>query len=223
MLEAILFDFDGLMVETEWSGYEIWSGLFAEHGAELTEDEFLVCIGTRGAIDFGHLLQTKTGRVGPNDAELRAIKQPRQDEAVGELPLQPGVMEWLDAAKAAGIPVGIASSSGEAWIEPHLLRHGIRQRFSAFCTWEGDHVGYPPKPAPDIYQRAVGALGVNPSACIAFEDSLHGVTAAKAAGLRCVAVPNRLTRALDFSIADAVVETLHDFSLEDAHRLIASP
>ncbi len=222
MLEAILFDFDGLMVETEWSSYTAWAQVFAEHNAELSTDEFLACIGTRGGIDFGELLYGKTQCIGPTDAQLRAIKQPRQDAMVATLPLLPGVIDWLDAAAAAEIPVAIASSSDRAWIEPHLLRHGIDRHFVTVTTWEGAHVGYPPKPAPDIYLRAVESLGVNAAHTLAFEDSLHGVRAAKAAGLRCVAVPNRLTRALDFSEADRTIRSLAEFALGDAYALMAS-
>src|SRR5262249_47205311 len=153
----------------------------------------LVCIGTRNAIDFGKLLATKTGRPGPSDAELRSIRQPRHAERVGMLPLLPGVAQWLDDIRARGLRCAIASCSERGWIEPHLERLEVAPHCEVLVTRERPAWGSPPKPAPDLYLRACDALGVTPAATLAVEDSHNGVLAAKAAGLHCLAVPNRLT------------------------------
>ncbi len=216
MVRAIVFDFDGVIIDTEWSAFTIWQRVFSEHGAELTLDEFVVSIGTRGAIDFERLLSSKTGRPAPSNRELRAWKQPLQDAAVSELPLMPGVQRWLDDARVANIPVAIASSSEHHWIAPHLHRHAIADRFSHLATWEGGHVGFPPKPAPDLYLQTLAALDVDPHAAVAIEDSVNGANAATAAGMRVIAVPTRLTRELDFSMADLVVDSLDSMTLADA-------
>jgi putative hydrolase of the HAD superfamily len=224
VLRAIVFDFDGVIIDTEWSAFTIWQHVFAEHGAELTLEDFVVSIGTRGAIDFERLLTEKTGRPAPNNRELRAWKQPLQDAAVADLPLMPGVGRWLDDARAAGRTIAIASSSERHWIVPHLDRHDIADRFSHLSTWDGPHVGFPPKPAPDLYQRSLAALGVQPNEALAIEDSHNGAIAAKAAGMHVLAVPTRLTRQLDFAIADLVVDSLADLSLHQAEaQLLVAP
>ncbi len=218
MLRAVIFDFDGVIVDTEWPAYSAWRTVFAEHGADLTIEEFARCIGTRGAIDFNALIEAKTGAPAPSNEQLRAWKQPLEAATIATLPLLPGVRDWLDAAAASGLPVAIASSSERWWIEPHLARHGISHYFRYLSTWDGPDAGFPPKPAPDLYTRCVEALGVAPHETLAIEDSLNGCTSAKAAGLRCLAIPSRLTAHLDFSAADGVVESLAAFSLADAQE-----
>lgn len=216
MLRAVIFDFDGVIVDTEWPAFAAWRTVLAEQGAELTIEEFAHCIGTRGAIDFAALIETKTGARAPSNEQLRAWKQPLEATTVATLPLLPGVRAWLDAAAAADLPVAIASSSERWWIEPHLARLGIADHFRYLSTWDGPEVGFPPKPAPDLYSRCVDALGVRPDEALAIEDSLNGCTSAKAAGLRCLAIPSRLTAHLDFAAADHVVESLATFTLADA-------
>jgi HAD superfamily hydrolase (TIGR01509 family) len=216
VIEAVVFDFDGLLVETEWPGFEAWQTVFAEHGAELELEEFLVCIGTRYAIDWGDLLAAKTGRPGPTDAELRRRKEPLLDASITDLPLLPGVIEWLQEIGRRGLRCAIASSSERSWIDPHLDRLGVAHHFEAISSWDGPECGFPPKPAPDLYTRACAALGVEPAAALAVEDSANGVRAAKAAGMRCVAVPNRVTESSDFSPADLVIPSLATTPLADA-------
>src|SRR4029077_8978660 len=124
-----------------------------------------------------------------------------------------GVRAWLDEAIEAGLGIAIASSSPDDWVLGHLDRLGLRMHF--------DHVmcagnGRPAKPAPDTYAAACAALGVRPHRALAVEDSAHGVTAAKGAGLACVVVPNALTASLDLSAADLRLESLADCSLSEA-------
>lgn len=215
-MRAVVFDFDGVIIDTEWVAYTTWQTVFAEHRAELTIEEFATCLGTRGAIDFSALLTAKTGRPAPSNGELRLWKQALQDVAVADLPLLPGIQDWLDTAAAAGLVRAIASSSERTWIQPHIERHAIAHHFAHVATWDGPHVGFPPKPAPDLYLHCVAALGVEPHEALAVEDSVNGCVAAKTAGLRCVVVPTQLTAHLDFSMADLVVESLDRVTLTDA-------
>jgi putative hydrolase of the HAD superfamily len=222
VLRAVVFDFDGVIIDTEWAAYCTWRSLLADHDADLSIEEFATCIGTRGALDFSALIERKTGKPAPSNQQLRAWKQPIQDVAVADLPLLPGVLDWLDAAAAAGTARAIASSSERWWIEPHLARHDIAHHFSHLSTWDGPEVGYSPKPAPDIYTRCVESLGIEPTQALAIEDSVNGCNAAKAAGLWCLAVPTQLTAHLDFSMADHVVESLTGCTLANAIERLES-
>jgi HAD superfamily hydrolase (TIGR01509 family) len=125
---------------------------------------------------------------------------------------RPGVVAWLDEAAELGLEVAIASSSGAEWVEPLLDQLGLRHRFRHIACY-GD--GLAAKPEPDTYRAACAALGVAPDAAIALEDSPHGVAAAKAAGLWCVAVPHAITEQLDLTNADLVLPSLAEVSLRD--------
>jgi HAD superfamily hydrolase (TIGR01509 family) len=218
---ALVFDFDGLIVDTEWALFNAWQRVFADHGAELTIDDFALEIGTRGAVDWGEMLEAKTGRPGPSDAELRAFTRPVEHALRSELTLLPGVVRLLDEAGARGVPCAIASSSGAEWVKPFLAELAIEHHFAEVSTWDGPHVGFGPKPEPGVYRAVCERLGVEPAACVAFEDSPHGITSARAAGLACVCVPNRCTATLDVSHADAVVESLLDIEWADLERLVS--
>jgi beta-phosphoglucomutase-like phosphatase (HAD superfamily) len=121
------------------------------------------------------------------------------------------VAEFTARAVDAGLLLAVASSSTLQWVSDHLERLGLLDRFSAISTSEK---GVPAKPEPDVYRRALEAIDVDPSAAVAFEDSPNGIAAAKAAGLFCVAVPNRMTCGLDLSAADVVVESFLQLELD---------
>lgn len=148
-----------------------------------------------------------------DDADVQRVRKARRDELLAAERVLPGVEQWLDDARALGLGLAVASSSGRDWVESHLHRLGLRERFSHLVCFDGTGRS---KPAPDLYLRACRELGVEPRDAIAVEDSPNGVTAAKAAGLWCVAVPNTLTRALPLGHADVVVGSLADLSLREA-------
>jgi HAD superfamily hydrolase (TIGR01509 family) len=211
-IEAIVFDFDGLILDTETTSFRAWVETYAEYGCTLVEDDWARHIGTINGFDpYGTLCARATRPVPAEDA-LRASKRGREAELVAAEPLRPGVLEWLDEAAALELGIGIASSSPTHWIDGHLTRLAIATRFAVVTCCDDDR---PPKPAPDVYLAACEALAVAPSRALAVEDSAHGVAAAKAAGLWCVAVPGPLTRSLDFNAADVVLESLADASLSE--------
>lgn len=207
-LRAIIFDFDGLILDTEWPIFRAWQLAYERHGHTLTLDEWAHCIGTWGAFDP---LADLAERVADLDTDVVvADVDTWHAELLQAEAILPGVLDWLEQARALGLAIGLASSSHAAHISDHLARLGLRHHFSAVrCHGEG----LPPKPAPDLYLAACGALGVEPRDALAVEDSPHGIAAAKTAGLRCVAVPNRLTAGLDLSQADVVLESLADLPL----------
>jgi HAD superfamily hydrolase (TIGR01509 family) len=207
---ALILDFDGLVVETEEPEFVAWQSVFQDHGAELTLDEWSAAIGTVDGVDPFALLSGRTTAPVDDTVVLQSYRQ-RHADGIALTTLQPGVVHLLDGADRLSLPVAIASSSPTRWIERHLERLGIRDRFAAIASF--DTVGVA-KPAPDVYLRAAELLGVAPSAAVAFEDSRNGLLAAKAAGCTCVVVPTAMTRHLDLSLADLVVESLADRPLD---------
>jgi HAD superfamily hydrolase (TIGR01509 family) len=209
-MPALIFDFDGLMVDTEWPAFEAWSAIYREHGVELLLSRWVECVGSSTARfdPVAHLCEL-TGRTldGP---VLVADKERRKAGICDVLGVMPGVEAQIAAARAHGWTVAVASSSGSGWVRGHLERLGLTQRLDAILTRE-DVARV--KPAPDLYLKAAAVLGAAPAACVVLEDSLNGVRAAKAAGMRCYAVPNRVTRGLDFSEADAVLASVAELPL----------
>jgi HAD superfamily hydrolase (TIGR01509 family) len=153
-------------------------------------------------------LESRLGRPLDRTSVLRE-RRAVERELVTTQPVLPGVVEWRDEARRRGLRLGIASSSGRAWVTGHLDRLGL-DGWECICC--GDEVQLT-KPAPDLYLAATACLGVAPREALALEDSVPGVTAATTAGLRCVAVPSPFTAAHDFGAADLVLGSLSDTDL----------
>jgi HAD superfamily hydrolase (TIGR01509 family) len=207
---AIIFDFDGLILDTESPLFEEWCAAYRRRGFELTLDVWQHSLGTKGGFDPCAHLQDLMG--APVDCEaVRGEVIPRYRERCETQPLLPGVAEVLAEARQLSLRTAVASSSSVGWVEGWLSRHGIRALFGAVCGRDDvERV----KPDPDLFLLAASRVGVAPEACVVLEDSPNGMLAARAAGMRCIAVPNDLTRALTLPGPDLVVRSLADQSLE---------
>jgi HAD superfamily hydrolase (TIGR01509 family) len=207
---ALVFDFDGLMVDTESAEYEAIRRVYADHGAHLALEAWLPVVGAAVAPDWVADLEGSVGE--PLDrAALLAARQAYSAAVLADAPLLPGVATLLDAAHRAGISCGVASNSSLDWVARHLDRIGLSGRFEVIVTIEQVERG---KPAPEPYLVAVAALGADPRHAVAFEDSEIGVAAATAAGLYTVAVPGPMSRRHDVSAADMVVASLDEVTLD---------
>jgi HAD superfamily hydrolase (TIGR01509 family) len=208
-VKLLVFDFDGLILDTERPVYEAWQELYREHGHVLPFELWAQCIGTADTFDPCQDLARRLGRA-VDAAALRRRHGLRSDELIAAQPVLPGVVERLDEAVALGLTLAVASSSDRAWVEGHLDRLGLRDRFHLVrCAEDVPRV----KPDPALYQAVLEATGVSGSDAVAFEDSPNGVLAAKRAGLACVAVPNVLTARLDLGAADLCLPSLADVPL----------
>jgi HAD superfamily hydrolase (TIGR01509 family) len=218
MIEALVFDFDGLILDTELPMYRAWCALFEAHGAAPpTIDEWSAEIGTLNRLDLhGLLVERATRPVELEEADM--WRRAHRDLLLSEQQARPGVENWLAEADAAGLGVAIASSSEAEWVLPLLERIGLHASFRHVVTTGGE---LRPKPAPDTYLEACARLGVEPGHAVAIEDSPHGIAAAKAAGLHCIAVPHELTETLDLSAADLRLASLAECSLSEALARLA--
>jgi HAD superfamily hydrolase (TIGR01509 family) len=211
VIRAVVFDFDGLILDTEEPIYRSWLEVYEAHGESLPFERWVQTVGSTTA-DFHpqHHLEERLGRPLSQDVIDRRIG--RRTELILAQQLLPGIVEHLDAARSLGLKVGVASSSTRDWVRGHLDRLGILDRFE--CVRCRDNVSNA-KPAPDLYIAVLDCLGVSPSEALAIEDSPNGVIAAKRAGMRCVAIPNNITASLDLSHADLVLRALSEVTLPE--------
>lgn len=220
MLEAVVFDFDGLIVDTEWAIFESAQVAFAMHGHTLSIEAWSTIIGTNNEIGDAWWLEVcgAAGVTGFELADFEAAYEAQDRSSRDHLPALPGVVELIDRLVADAVPLGIASSSSRAWLDRHIGRLGLGEHFGVLVG--ADLVGGVGKPAPDVYLRACADLGADPSRSVALEDSAHGATAAKAAGMAVVAVPSRITRFNDFAHVDLIVDSLVDLTPADLAALL---
>jgi HAD superfamily hydrolase (TIGR01509 family) len=203
-LDALVFDFDGLILDTEWPKFTAVSKVFADHGVELPIGDWRDAVGRTDARHWTEWLEEAAGHPVARDA-VRARALSHSLGLLADEVVRPGVIDLLDEADRRDIGLAVASSSPRDWVGSHLERLCLLSRFDVVVT--RDDVGAT-KPAPDLYLAAMAALDTSGSRSVAFEDSTHGCTSAVTAGLFCVVAPNRLTDSQDFSGADLVVSSL---------------
>jgi HAD superfamily hydrolase (TIGR01509 family) len=218
-IRALIFDFDGTILDTETPEYHSWNAVYGEHGAELALSEWGRGIGTHGAFDPIEHLGSLTGRELDRDA-LTADVRARMMALVERAEPLPGVRAVIDDAHAAGLRVALASSSDRAWVTGWLERLGLLDRFECLAT---RHDVERVKPDPALYLRAAECLGVPPADCVAVEDSPNGMRAAINAGMRVVAVPNPVTAGLERPGGVLVLERLSDLTLRELLERIETP
>lgn len=206
-IRALLFDFDGVLVDTEWAIYSAWQRTFEAHGHPLPLEIYTRCIGS----DFAtwspktHLEDLTGNAFDWHDLDAR-----RQQEIMAELETatpMAGLERMLQTLERRHIPSAVVSSSSHHWVDGWLAKLGLSEHFrTTVCRGDAPRI----KPAPDLYLEASKRLGVEPADCLVVEDSLNGVLSAKAAGMAVWAVPNRVTAGLDFSPADRVMGSLEE-------------
>jgi HAD superfamily hydrolase (TIGR01509 family) len=217
VIKALLFDFDGTLVDSESVCLRAWEETYRRHGVELSFERWRQGIGTlEGFDELDHLEELLGARIH-RDAVVDEHNR-REAELLAAEALRPGVQEYLDEAAALGLDVAIVSSSSPRWIEKGLESTGCGATWRCIVSADGD--ARRAKPSPLLYREALATLGASPREAIAFEDSPNGVTAARAAGIFCLACPNPVTARLDVSHADLVVESLAELPLRRLLRQV---
>lgn len=216
MLKAVIFDFDGLIVESEGPLYQAWADLFAQYNQELPLEQWAKIIGT---VDdyFDPLteLEKRLGKPLPDREALRAAVEERSLQRLIAQGVQPGVIETLQQATELGLKIGLASSSNREWVESHLQRLHIRHYFHCIRTFSD--VGSA-KPNPKLYLSVLEYFSILPQEAIALEDSPNGIRAASSAGIFCIAIPNSLTNHLDLSQANLRLHSLTELNLRQLQQ-----
>ena len=212
-IHAFLFDFDGLILDTETASRAGWQWLYREHGHELPPEKWNLMIGTVGGWDPRAYLEELVGE--PLEWDTLNEQRFAHELTLIELEeLRPGISDYLAAAERHGLKRAIVSSSSRRWIDMHLERLERTIGWDAIVT--ADHDVERAKPRPTLYLEALERLGVPAEEAIAFEDSPNGALGAKRAGIYVVGIPNAVTRHLDLAgVADLMVDSLADLPPDD--------
>lgn len=211
-LEAIIFDFDGLLMDTESTSLASWRYEWSQWGLVLEESSFFVDHG--GDITEQRYAELAAA-VGPGyDQRLSNTRRiAHRDRLHAELDLAAGLADWISDGPSMGLRIAVASSSPRSWVTQHLQRAAVLDRFEVLAC--GDEVGAH-KPAPDVYLLALRRLGLSGAQAVAVEDTPHGVSAARAAGLRCIAIPNPFSDRDRFGGADLLLGSAREATLTAA-------
>jgi HAD superfamily hydrolase (TIGR01509 family) len=206
-VRAFLFDFDGLILDTETASRAGWQWLYRQYGHELPPEKWALMVGTVDGWDIWSYLEDLVGRPLDRDAD-NARRYAHELTLLEAEELRPGIAEYLEAAERLDVRRAIVSSASREWIDMHLERLERAIGWDAIVT--ADHDAKRAKPLPTLYLEALDLLAVEPEDAVAFEDSPNGVRAAKAAGIFVVGIPNTVTRDMGLDDADIVVDSLAD-------------
>jgi HAD superfamily hydrolase (TIGR01509 family) len=220
MLKALIFDFDGLILDTETPEYLAWQNIYQEYGFELPHDEWGKIIGGAGISSFNpaeHLSLLSQGRL--DSVSLRSRHRLESHAAIAHESVLPGVMDYIHEAKRLGLKLAIASSSPHSWVDAHAQRLGIFHYFDVVICRDDVEAGRT-KPNPDLFLLALDQLQVQKNEAVVFEDSPNGVKAANRAGIFVVAVPNPVTSLLVIEDANLILSSLSELPLSDLIRTV---
>jgi HAD superfamily hydrolase (TIGR01509 family) len=212
MIKALLFDFDGLILDTETPEYLAWQTVYAEFSQTLTLEDWGQIVGGTAASNFHPVthLETLTAR-SLADFDLESRVRTESMRTILAAKPRPGVLETIETAQRLGLRLAIASSSPHSWVDGHLQRLGLFHYFETVqCSDDVSRT----KPEPELFLTAQNRLGVSANESLIFEDSPNGVLAANRAGIRVVAIPNPVTRQLDFPPASLTLKEMSDLPLE---------
>ncbi len=216
MIRALVFDFDGLIIDTETPLIDAWAAIHERAGRVYSRADAHRLVGH---VEFDFDPWAAFGP-GADRAALETEHRRLSRELTARQPILPGVLSGLREARARGLKLAVASNSSHEHVDRHLTRLGLRPLFDLACCREDVAAG---KPAPDLYHLVIRRLGLVPPEAIAFEDSTAGTLAARAAGLWTVAVPNPSTHHHDFSAAHLVLPSLADMPLAQLLARFAGP
>jgi HAD superfamily hydrolase (TIGR01509 family) len=215
-LQGILFDFDGLILDTETTIFQIWQDIYRKHGKELLLEDWATILGKSGSeTEPMDNFFREIGKENEKQAIMEEASRRDEELVLKQTPL-PGAEDLIKKAKEHGLQLGIVSSSDQKWIHSHLKRLGLWEYFDhTSCSDEVEQA----KPDPALYHLGLKKMAAAPERVVVLEDSPNGVLAAKRAGLYCIAVPNQLTKKLPFfsngGIPDMVLDSLLSFPWDE--------
>lgn len=217
-MQAVVFDFDGVVVDTETPELQSYEEMFAQYNVTFPIETWIATVGGNLSFDVYEYLNATVAEQGTGGSldivSLRDRRRRRHWELVLQEGICEGVVETLEQARALGLRIALASSSKSDWVVPLLERHNLKSYFEVIVTAD---LVQRVKPDPELYTRALSGIDVAPHMAVAIEDSVNGLKAAKSAGMACVVVPNPITSRLTWpsELSYVRLDSLKDLSLSD--------
>jgi putative hydrolase of the HAD superfamily len=220
-LAAVIFDFDGIILDSETAVFETHRRIYERCGLSLTREEWCDQIGifVEGYNGRWYRRLRELSDRAPDEAAFEAEKRRLMGELISGEPMR-GIRELVVALGNAGVPIAVASTSPASWVAPAIERLGLAGSFKTIVTADDvDRL----KPAPDVYLEAARRVSAEPSRAVAIEDSAPGLASARAAGMATVAIPHWLTEGHDLSAADLRVAHAGELTLSRLEGLVRGP
>jgi HAD superfamily hydrolase (TIGR01509 family) len=218
-IKGMIFDFDGLICDTETPELCAWKTLFADHGLSFPFERYQETIGAVHNDDSPFIFLEEMLRHSVDRDEVKERFLLHRNKLIEIEPIRPGILNYLNEARRAGLIIGLASSSPRSWIDFHLNRLSITEYFGCIKTCNDVSKT---KPDPELYNKALECMNLQPHEVIALEDSPNGVLAAKRAGIYVTVCPNEATSIFDFKSADLVVNSLEDLPFDELLRIFSN-
>ena len=212
MIKAIIFDFDGTIIDTETAWYVVFKQAYQQYGVDLSLETYSQCLGTSLASFNPYTYLTTHHNISLDLEEFQTAIRNSYAKLIEKETIRPGILTLLQQAKAAGLKIGLASSSHREWIDQFIHSLELDDYFECYCT--ADTVKNV-KPHPELYLQALQQLDVQAHEAIAIEDSPNGARAAVTAGLHTVVIKNTLTTQLAFSQGHHTIESLEHYTLQN--------
>ena len=212
MIKAIIFDFDGTIIDTETAWYVVFKNAYQQYGVDLSLETYSQCLGTNLESFNPYTYLTTHHNISIDLEEFQKSIQNNYAKLIEKEEVRPGILNLLQEAKEAGLKIGLASSSHREWIDKFVNLLGLEGYFECYCT--ADTVKNV-KPDPELYLQALEQLGVQAHEAIAIEDSPNGARAAVAAGLHTIVIKNTITKHLPFSKGHHTIESLEHYAIQD--------
>ena len=211
-IKGIIFDFDGLICDTETPELRAWEALFADHGLIFPFERYQESIGAVYNDESPFIFLEEMLNHPIDRAEVKENFSFFRNKLIDLEPIRPGILNYLKQSQDFGLEIGLASSSPRTWIDYHLGRLSISEYFGCIKTFNDV---CKTKPDPELFIKALACMGLKPDEVVALEDSINGVTAAKKAGIYVVVFPNEVTRIYEFDEADLVIDSLEEMPFDE--------
>jgi beta-phosphoglucomutase family hydrolase len=216
LLKAVIFDMDGVIIDSEPLHFSVDQDIMKSYGISIEREDLEPFVGTTNPEMWTKLKETYKLCASVNDILSKQIREKINRLSSSGLAPIDGITALLEMLQGRGVRIGLASSSPRRFIEAVLDSFGISSYFTSVVSGEEVVHG---KPAPDVFLRAAEELGVHPQQCLVIEDSMHGIQAAKSAGMICIGYINPNSGQLDLSKADCTVDTIRDIDWSLIERL----